>query len=395
MLVSEPKHVALLCPMGWEGMEELRRGVETYAREHAEWVIAALPETARGDIRTLRGWKGDGAITNIRRQAELRALQGLDIPVVNASGVLGEGATSRVLVDNRAIGQLAAEHLLDCGFRRFAFYGRRGAYDVRQREHGFRTRVQESGCTCASFYAPSLFARWAAWERNLTRSDAFFRELEAPFGVMACDDMRARMALDSCRRVGLQVPDEVGIIGVDNLVLTCEFCDPPLSSVDRGMKQLGFEAAALLDRLMAGEPAPDHDLLIPPVGVVRRRSTDVMAVEDQRVRHAVDYVREHYAEPFGVERLVSVVSVSRRWLEHSFKRELGCTIHQYLCRVRVQHAKELLAAQSDMLLKEVAWACGFTSPKRFRIVFERLTGQTPSAYRTACRKQGAPPAPEA
>jgi LacI family transcriptional regulator len=134
---------------------------------------------------------------------------------------------------------------------------------------------------------------------------------------------------------------------------------------------------------MAGRPAPEGDILLAPSGVVRRRSTDVLAIEDPHVAAAVAFIRKHAGQPFGVETVMRQVSVSRRWLEQKFKQLVGCTIYQYVCRIRIEHAKDLLTARHKMLLQDIARACGFSSAKRFRLVFERLTGQRPAQYRRA------------
>ena len=380
--MAKTRHVALLLAAGWESTERFRRGMIDYVRHKGRWTIATVPETFGSSPRGLVGWAGDGVIANIRRKADLDAARRLQIPVVTVSGALEEGLLPRVLTDNEAIGRLGAEHLLDCGFERLAFYSRRGAYDMSRRRRGFVDRVDRTGAECATFEAPSLFGRWAAWSHAEQKLDAFLARLQPPLGVMACDDLRARMVLDSCGRLGYRVPDDVAILGVDNNELICEFCDPPMSSVGRPDHEMGYESAALLDRLMAGKPAPKGDILLPPVGVVRRRSTAVLAIEDPQVAAAVAFIRDRIGQPFGVESVMPQVTVSRRWLEQRFKQMVGCTIYQYICRTRVEHAKDLLAAPGKkMLLQDIARACGFAGAKRFRLVFERLTGQRPAQYR--------------
>jgi len=380
--MAKTRNVAMLFAAGWESTERLRRGVIDYVRRKTRWTITAMPETFGPSVRSLAGWTGDGVLANVRRKSEAHAAHKLGIPVVALSGALEEGLLPRVLTDNEAIGRLGAEHLLDCGFRRLAFYGRRGAYDISLRRRGFVDCCARAGAACQTFQAPSLFGQWAGWSHAGQKLDAFLAGLKPPLGIMACDDLRARRVLDSCRRVGYRVPDDVAILGVDNNELICEFCDPPVSSVARADRQMGYDSAALLDRLMAGKRPPKGDILLPPTGVVRRRSTDVLAIEDPQVAAAVAFIREHIARPFGVESVMPHVSVSRRWLEQRFKATVGCTIYQYICRTRVERAKDLLAAPGrKRLLKDIARSCGFGSAKRFRLVFERLTGQSPARYR--------------
>ena len=382
--MAKTRNVALLLAAGWESTERLRRGVIDYVRGTARWTITTVPETLHPSIRSLAGWKGDGVLANVRRMSEVHAARKLGIPVVALSGALEEGLLPRVLTDNEAIGRLGAEHLLDCGFRRLAFYGRRGAYDISRRQKGFVDCCTRAGAACATFQAPSLLGRWSAWIDAGQKLDAFLAGLQPPVGIMACDDLRSRMVLDSSRRLGYRVPEDVAILGVDNNELICEFSDPPLSSVARADRRMGYESAALLDRLMAGKVAPRGDVLLPPPGVVRRRSTDVLAIEDPHVAAAVTLIREQIGQPFGVEEVMRHARVSRRWLEQRFRDLVGCTIYQYVCRTRVARAKDLLAAPGKkMLLQDVAQACGFPSARRFRLVFERLTGQSPARYRSS------------
>ena len=382
--MAKTRQVALLLTAGWANSERFRRGVIDYVRRKARWTITTMPETFGPSMSSLGGWDGDGVIANIRRRRDAHAAHTLGIPVVGMSGAPQEGLLPRVLTDNEAIGRLGAEHLLDCGFRRVAFYGRRGAYDISLRRKGFVDCCGAAGAACRTFWAPGHFGRWADWSRAGAKLDGFLAGLQPPVGIMACDDLRARMVLDSCRRVGYRVPDDVAILGVDNNELICEFADPPLSSVARADRQMGYESAALLDRLMAGKPAPKGDILLPPPGLVRRRSTDVLAIEHPHVAAAVTLIRQRIGEPFGVEAVMRQVSVSRRWLEQKFTELVGCTIHQYICRTRVEHAQDLLAAPGKkMLLKDIARTCGFPSAERFRLVFQRFTGQSPAQYRSA------------
>jgi len=379
--MKKRKRVALLISPGWFGTEVQIRGILDYAREHGYWTLVTIPENFTGTLRNLLHWQGDGAIAAVRTQQEAEFVSRLAMPLVGLSGVLEEGVLPRTLTDNEEIGRMGAGHLLDCGFRRLAFVGRRGADDVAKRRAGFRERAATLNASVATFMTPSLTATWKAWNAATARLEAFVRGLTLPVGIMACDDVRARMILEACLAAGLRVPDDVAIVGVDNNEPVCEFCDPPLSSVDRPDHDMGYEAAALLDRMMAGRSVRAHDVLLPPEGVVKRRSTDVLAIEHPHVRTAVEYIRDHVGEVFGVERLTDIVPISRRWLETNFQNVMGCTLHQHICRVRVERAKELLVLHPKQRLQDIAAACGFASPKRFRIVFQRLTGLTPAAHR--------------
>ena len=130
---------------------------------------------------------------------------------------------------------------------------------------------------------------------SLPRADemaAWLKSLPKPVGLMAATDNRAHQVLNICGQYGIAVPDEVAVIGVDNDEILCELCDPPLSSVALNPWKVGYEAAALLDRMIGGAAPPRQRILIPPLGVVVRRSTDVVTIPDADLAVALRLIRK-------------------------------------------------------------------------------------------------------
>jgi LacI family transcriptional regulator len=190
--------------------------------------------------------------------------------------------------------------------------------------------------------------------------------------------------LDACRRERLVVPDEVAVIGVDNDTLLCELSSPPLTSVIPNAHGAGYEAAALLDRLMAGKRVPAAARLIPPLGIAARQSTDVLAVEDRAVARAVQYIREHACEGINVGDVLGTVPLSRRVLEQRFQRLLGRTPREEILHVRLGRVRQLLV-ETDLPLHQVAERAGFAHVEYLSVWFKRETGRTPSAFRAGAR----------
>jgi LacI family transcriptional regulator len=375
------KRIALVFPPSPPHLARLLQGIADYAREVGNWLIEFTPDSGHASLLDLRGWNGNGAIAMVETQAQLRVARRLGRPVVNLSGTLRQANVPRVMIDHEAVGRLAAEHLLDCGLRRLGYYGPQDAWYSELRQRGFAQRAAGQGVECAVLRVSEQFGArrsWQSWRTPLTR---WLRRLKPPIGILASTDFRAAMVVDACAQLGLRVPDDVAVVGVGNHEITCEFCPVPLSSVSRNGWKVGYEAAVLLDRLMAGQKPPSADVLIAPDGVVHRRSTDVCAVDDEHVSAVVRFIREHIERPFGVKQLLQLVPVSRRWLEHRFRQCLGVTPHEYLCRLRVQRAQQLLAGPQKLPLVEVTRACGFSSAKRFRLAFQRHTGLSPADYR--------------
>jgi LacI family transcriptional regulator len=176
----------------------------------------------------------------------------------------------------------------------------------------------------------------------------------------------------------------VAVLGVDNDEILCDLAEPPLSSVVPNTRRIGYEAAAMLDRLMAGEPAPTGPTLIEPLAVMTRQSTDVLAVGDRDVAAAIRYIREHACEGISVNDVLAAVPLSRSVLERRFTRILGHTPKEEISRVRLRRIKQLLA-ETDLPLARIATMTGFEHPEYLNVMFKGKTGDTPGEYRENTR----------
>jgi len=251
----------------------------------------------------------------------------------------------------------------------------------------FPKSVNAYGAECSAYFEPNTFGRQGEWVRVGRPLCKWLDRLRPPVGIFACSDYRARLVLQACGQLGLRVPDDAALLGVNNDAAACEFCDPTLSSVSRSAEQVGFEAASLLDRLMAGKALPEAEVLLAPDGIVRRRSTETVASDDPDVAAAARYMIEHLAEPITVEAIAHWRGVSRRWLEQSFRRILGRSPHVYLIALRVRRACEMLVEQPKLTIEKVAIQCGFSDVKRLRAAFHRFVGASPRFYRDShCKR---------
>lgn len=378
--MARPKRVVVWHPVGDPQQMPILRGISDYARQR-NWILQINPEMLSLSLRDLAGWPGDGAIGLVRNRAEIAAAGALRVPVVNLAGALRSTSFPRVMVDQQAMGALAAEHLLGCGLENFAYYGEREMWYSQQRKDGFIQTLASRGKSCAVLEASTRFGRNNPWYKWLDALEKWLRDLPTPVGLLAVHDYAGAMLIETCLRIGLRVPDDVAVLGVGNDTITCEFCDVPLSSIARANREVGYRSAALLDRLMAGRRPPKSDVLLPPEGVVRRRSTEVLVIDDRYVQAAVDHIQAHAAERFCVRTLCQRLDVSQRLLDLRFRQSLGQTPRDFLARVRVERARQMLALRDGVKLQEVANACGFNNARHLRAAFKRVTGQTPKDYR--------------
>jgi LacI family transcriptional regulator len=375
----------------------LVEGVAHYHREHGGWSICFKPH-GLGDPPPpwLRDWQGDGILVRIGDQRMARAVQRIGVPAVDLRGLVGAKGLPFIGVDHREVARLAAEHLLERGFRHFGFCGlpRKVHPHMDDLCDWFCKFIAQAGCTCDVFKARRGPLPGEAWEHQQSRAGQWIDQQERivrwieslpkPVGVMACHDDRAVQVLDACRRTGMMVPDAVAVIGVDNDQELCDLSIPPLTSVDEFPSRIGYEAAALLDRLMDGGSPPKRRILIPPRAVVPRHSTDVLATDDRIVARAAHLIRRRACEGIRVTDVVAEIPASRATLSARFKSIVGRTMREEILRVQILQAKELLAT-TDLPIKQVARRVGFRYVEYFARLFRRTTGETPAGYRKQMR----------
>ncbi len=356
-------------------------GVAQFARQ-AHWIV----DNTMTHYGTLPDyWRGDGILTLVipDRPDLIEFLQKAKVPTVALTGD-GDGiATACVCLDNQRIGRIAAEHLLERGFKNLAFLKCSDYADIRGRERGFVAAVQEAGLPCHSLNwleASRKKPRWEfhAWlKRRLS-------ELPQPLGVLAQSARRAYSLTVACQLAGISVPEQIAVVGVDNDEYTCEFGPVTITTVDTNRQELAYQGAQLLDRLMQGEKPPSEPILVPPGGVILRQSSDILAVEHTEVAKALSFVWRYYNQRIGVDDVVAATSMSRCGLYRSFEKFVGRTIRQELERTRIEHSRRLLLTTNDKVSR-IARLCGFGSGEQFCRVFTAFNGTTPSDFR---RKHG-------
>ena len=364
------------------------KGAARYAREHRWHVVADMIYTAKIPV----GWRGDGILSFIGYRDDLAEfILSSGLPAVEISMVRYEINLPRVEGDSEMIGRLAANHFLERGFRHYAWAPLIEDVLNTERYRGFANRLAKEGFTCSLL--PPADARhgdpvrqdWVA-RRRLLKSE--LRRLPKPLAVFSYNDCVAADIIDACEDAGLLVPEAVAVMGVDNDPILCECVRVPLSSVCHDLEGLAYQAAALLDRLMAGKKSPQEVLRVPPTGVVTRRSTDIVAVDNLQVARALRYIGDHYSDPLlGVNDIVAATDFSRRELEKAFRQELKRTPNEEVVRVRMNEARRLIET-STLKAVEISAKTGFSRPNHFFRTFRKAVGMSPKAYRK--RRQAKP-----
>jgi LacI family transcriptional regulator len=357
---------------------KMHRGVARFAGRH-NWHINA--EMAYfGQLP--HGWKGDGIITLLDVQQEvIDFVRAARVPVVDLSVLRQDVPLPRVAGDHRLIGCLAAEHFLERGFRHFAWFSTMDDVVSRLRQAGFCQTLTQAGFACESWIFPRRSrARRNEWAGKCAFLERRLEGMPKPAAVFAFHDADAGNVLDACAAAALAVPEEVAILGADNNELICETARVPLSSVNHDLEGVGYEGAALLHRLMLGGRPPKLPRLIRPKGVTVRRSTNVLAINYEPARLALQSLQQNYQKRTAIEDAVTASGLSRRNLERAFRRHVGRSLTEQLSTLRLSRAKDFLL-QTELSAADIAAQVGFTTPQYFSNTFHKTFGVTPRRFR--------------
>jgi len=332
--------------------------------------------------------RANGIIAEIWRADQLKVLRKCKTPVVDVSGGWDTMIPPRVQCDNHTAGGMAAEHLMERGFTRFAYFST-SVYPYRalhadERLEGFAGKLKRAGFECNS----GMFQLNVPWrlcnlgEEIAEQEDVvnWLDKLPKPVGVLCSNDLRAAELVHACHHVVARIPNDVAIVGVGNDELACNVCSTPLSSVDISPFKTGYAAASVIDRMSRTGKAPKAPVVIEPAGVVVRESSDIFTSDNKAFVAAMQFIQDHAHEPIQVMDILKVVPVCRSTLERDFVRLLGRTPVSQLRQVRVGRAKKLLV-ESDMSIDAIAIRVGFASVTVFSDVFLRETTMRPGEYR--------------
>jgi len=362
----------------------LLRGVAKYSRLHSPWAFyeEPLPYLNAGGSNTrsnlLKDLGIDGLV--IRETEKSSRIIEMDLPVILTDIRKNFSITPVVKTNDLEIGKMAAEYLLNRGFRQFAFCGFDSLFWSQDRREGFAGTIKNTGFD-VHFYEQPKSSAGRLLAKELIVVTKWLESLPKPVALMACNDDRARHVIEACKIAGLHVPEQVAVLGVDNDELVCDLSSPRLSSVNLNFERGGYEAAELLDRLMAGEEKmAGQKIIVQPTHVVTRQSTDILAIEDREVARAVRYIRQHAREMIQVSDVANTLAVSRRSLERRFRKVLKRSVFDEIKNVRLEQVCRMLV-ETNQPIGRIASALNYPGIEHISRFFRHEKGMSPLAYR--------------
>ena len=381
--------------------QALYSGVRAYSRKHAGFDCVLAP-FATEDLKAAPRSKPpyDGILAQATKEMVVVAKR-TRVPVVDVwRNSRVQVTINCVFPDFAKAGRMAGQHLVSRGFEHFGYVAYQGdqaratmcdATLINSDELGYVAYLEARGFACGRFLAPERVdagaAIWAQWSKDIRE---WLKSQPKPLGLFVPEDLLCRYIADIAPELGLTIPHDLGLICADNEPNFCLLANPSLTSLDLGYSQVGYEAAAMLDRMLERAyrdlSRKDREiLLVEPAALHPRHSTDAVAVRDPLVATAMRFILEHTHEPIMVKDVARSIAATRRTLERRFRDVLDRTVMEEITRCRIERLKRRLA-ESDTPIKILAIDSGFNSARVLYETFVRCEGMSPSAYRAKRRE---------
>ncbi|MEI6233072.1 MAG: substrate-binding domain-containing protein [Planctomycetota bacterium] len=378
--MAKTKVIALAIEIEWpyKHHQDLLKGILKFARPLG-WRCEFAPFLGVKDAGKSEAY--DGIIGRVTPQLERHARKH-GIPTVNVWLNSPVNTLPNVFPDVAAAGEMAAASFLSRGYRRFGFVGVKSDVNSnRMLLEGFSKPIEARRFALSlQWWVGETMGDAHAWKSFQESMCHWMQNSTFPIAVLCGNDVIARYFAESCLRAGLRIPQDVAIMGVGNMDISCEMSEPRLSSIEFGFERVGHQAASLLEQMKTDCRKPSSTILIPPAGVVTRTSTDAFVVTDPDVEKAMRVIQARSKSPVSITDVLAEVPLSRRTLERRFREILGCTIYDEITRSHVERAKHFLVTTRHPL-KWVAIRAGFSDPRRLSIVFRKAENITPREYR--------------
>lgn len=361
------------------------RGVMNFSSIKGNWDFLFIGPYMKHS-KSIHSWKPSGLLCF--GGIDISSILPLNLPCVINSYFNQYPDLPSIRYDNTQIARIAADHLRSLGLRRFAFCGL-DMFWAKERQDAFIEYLRRANYPDIYVHFRTFKRYQISWEKEEQITINWLQSLPKPIGIMACDDHYARYIARLSKMASIPIPEEIALIGVDNDDLSCECSNPPLSSVQCSWEKAGFEAAVLLEKLMKHQTVSDTTITVLPTYVIARQSTEIHAIEDTEIAHALNFIRTNAHKRIQVPDVVEATSLSKRLLYKRFKDVIGRTIHSEINRVRMEKIASLLL-ETDMSVLQIALCLGDQNDKHIARAFKKHFGLSPVEYRAKYIKPNPP-----
>lgn len=375
-MAAKIRNVSLI--LGWNERydHKVAVGIIKFAHRKKNWRLSGNEWLFRK--KRPAGEKVDGIIARLTNREEHARILSFGVPVVDIANAYADTDVPRVLNDDRLTGRIAADHLLDKGYPHLGFVGIDETEWSNMRKNGMRSVLEEREAPDSALHHHSVGISWLKREPSLSGLAKWLKKLPLPCGILATNDLLGYRVSIAANMAGLSIPDQLGVIGVDNDDVFCELSQPSLTSISCDCEKIGMNAAQHLSSLFAGKERQSN-VIVPPIGIVERESTNIRFGKDEVVVAAKKFILANVARGIDVSDVATACNISRRALERRFRKSENRTIHDIIHRERLDLAAALLA--SGKSVTEASVGSGYRTVQHFYYAFKAHFGTTPLKYR--------------
>lgn len=377
------KRILLLIDYSSDFSRNLLKGLIEYSKKYGPWLFYRLPSYYKtlygkeGIIEWAKNWNADAIIAQWDHEGT-NLLRALDIPIILQNYKNRSPHFSNLTGQYFETGVMAANFFITRQFKNFAFYGNKNAIWSHERAEGFRSLIEKKGGNYYYFESENTVEE--QWDNSHMQLDNWLSSLPKPIGLFACDDSYALQVTEVCKINGIGIPNEISLLGVDNDELICNLSDPPISSIVLDTYKGGYDAGRILDMFFKGERKEPCNIVIQPIRLELRQSTEKYDINNEYVLKVVNFIGNNFKQEIGIDSLTKLVPLSRRNLEVKFKEEVGTSIYQFILSCRVDYFTHLLLT-TERSLFDIALESGFNDCKNISRVFKKFKGCTPLEYK--------------
>ena len=370
---------------------KLLAGIVDYSRRKEQWIVRRMPPSYKAQIgiqgllRLSKEWDIDAILGQFEPTDDLSTLTNNGIVVVAQDFKQRFTTVPNVTGDYIGTGKMAARFFIDRGFKNFGFFGFNDVCWSDERCEGFRREVEAAGFG-SSFYAYRMQEIDMVWYYQRNRLREWLQSIPKPIAIMACDDNQGENLIEACHSIGVKIPSEVSVMGVDNDETLCSLGSTTLSSIQVDIEEGGRQTAALLERLVTDPAAPAEDVVLQPMKIVNRMSTAAFATQDQQILRAILFIHRNVRKKISVADVTAEAALSRRLLERRFKDVTGKTLYEYITELKLKDFAEQLV-ETDEQVMTIALSMGENDTKSISRRFKQLYGCTPLQWRENQRKK--------
>ena len=370
---------------------KLLAGLVDYSRANEQWIVRRMPPEYKaqigipGVIRIAKEWDVNAVIGQFEPTDDIGLFAEAGIVAIAQDYKKKFTTIPNVTGDYLGTGKMAARFFIDRGFRNFGFFGFNDVCWSDERCDGFRREIEAAGYG-DSFYAYRMQEIDMVWYYQRNRLREWLLSIPKPIAIMACDDNQGANLIEACHSVGIRIPSEVSVMGVDNDETLCSLGSTTLTSIQVDIEEGGRQAAALVERLVADPSAPVEDVVLKPVKIVGRMSTAAFATDDQQILKALLFIHKNALKKISVSDVMTEAALSRRLLERRFKSVTGKTLYEYITDQKLKYFAEQLQDTDEQVIN-IALSMGENDTKSISRRFKQLYGCTPVEWRERQRKE--------